>query len=77
MREWDESRRHNAAVYEQTRINEENAEQTRDNSKSMSNTGYLLFILAVIFFKPVAEYCIELYNTVGGYLHGIAGMLGF
>ncbi|MCW0001472.1 hypothetical protein OE766_24940 [Pararhizobium sp. YC-54] len=77
MREWDESRRRNAAVYEHTRISEEIAEQTRDNAKSMGNTGYLLFIVAVIFFMPFAESCIELYNTLAGYLHGIAGMLGF
>ena len=39
--------------------------------------GYLLFLGAIIFFKPFAEYCIELYGSATSYLHGLTAMLGF
>ncbi|MCA1371047.1 hypothetical protein I6F15_27260 [Bradyrhizobium sp. BRP14] len=77
MQHWDDSRRYTAALQEQERVNEEMAERARAESKKGGNFGFLLFVGAVILFKPAAEYCIELYNTVTGYLSGIAGVLGF
>ena len=77
MHPWQDDRRRIAALDEQNRINEEMAEADRAEGRTGGGLRYLLFMLAIIFFKPFAEYCIELYNTVGGYLHGIAGMLGF
>lgn len=77
MHPWQDDRRRFAAIDEQNRINEEIAEADRSATRSGGGFGYVLFIVAVIFFKPFAEFCIELYNTLAGYLHGIASVLGF
>lgn len=77
MHPWQDDRRRFAAIDEQNRINEEMAEADRSDAGRRGGLGYLLFIGAVIFFKPAAEYCIELYNTIASYLSGIAGVLGF
>jgi hypothetical protein len=77
MHPWDDPRRYNAALHEQARINEEAAEHARAESKRGGNLGFLLFIIAVIFFKPFAEYCFELYRTVAGCVQSLAGVVGF
>ncbi|WP_139015848.1 hypothetical protein [Ensifer aridi] len=77
MHDWDEARRYNGALQEQIRINEEIAESSKADARPGEAKWVVLFLLAVIFFKPAAEYCIELYNTIAGYLSGIAGVLGF
>lgn len=77
MHPWDDPRRYNAALHEQARINEETAKHTRAESKKGGSLGFLLFIIVVIFFKPFAEYCFELYRTVAGYVQSLAGVFGF
>ncbi|KQY48533.1 hypothetical protein [Rhizobium sp. Root483D2] len=76
MHPWQDDRRRFAAIDEQNRLNEELAEADR-SAKPRGGLGYLLFLGAVIFFKPFAEYCIELYGFVTSYLHGLPGMFGF
>jgi hypothetical protein len=77
MHPWDDPRRYSAALHEQARINEEAAERARSESKRGGNLGFLLFIIAVIFLKPFAEYCFELYHTVAGCVRSLAGFVGF
>lgn len=77
MHPWQDDRRRFAAIDEQNRINEEIAEAGRSGGTSRGGVGYLLFLGAVIFFKPLAEYCIEIYGSATAYLHGIAAMFGF
>lgn len=77
MHPWQDDRRRFAAIDEQNRINEELAEAGRSGGRPPGGVGYLLFLGAVIFFKPLAEYCIEIYDSATTYLHGIAGIFGF
>ena len=77
MQHWGDNRRYTAALQEQEHVNEELAARARSASKKGDNLGFLLFIVAVIFFKPFAEHCIELYGSATSYLHGLTAMLGF
>lgn len=77
MRDLDEARRYGGALQEQIRINEEIGESSKPNAKPGETKWVVLFVLAVIFFKPFAEYCIELYGSASSYLHGLSAMLGF
>ncbi|CAN7755548.1 hypothetical protein C6558_36520 [Ensifer sp. NM-2] len=77
MQPWNDPHRYQAALHEQNRINEEMAEQARIESMKGSNLGYLLFIVAVIFFKPFAEDCIDLYNTLAGCVRSLGNLFGF
>ncbi|MBN9032509.1 MAG: hypothetical protein J0I23_22175 [Rhizobiales bacterium] len=77
MRNLDEARRLNGAVHEQIRINDEIADQSKSDAKPGEAKWAVLFILAVIFFKPVAEYSIDLYNTLAGYAQSLGAILGF
>jgi hypothetical protein len=74
---WQDDRRRFAAMDAQNQLNEEMAEQARAESKKGGGFGYLAFILVVIFFKPFAEYCIDLYNTLAGYVHSLGNVFGF
>lgn len=75
MYEWDAERRRAAAIDAQHHVNEEIA--ARSKTVEPGDNGKLLLVLvAVIFFKPLAEYCIELYNTLTGYAHCLAVLLG-
>ena len=74
---WQDDRRRFAAMDAQNRLNEEMAESDRAEAKKGSGFGYLVFMAAVIFFKPFADYCIDLYNTLAGYAQSIGGMFGF
>lgn len=74
---WQDDGRHFAAMDAQNRLNEEMAESDRAEAKKGGGFGYLLFIGAVIFFKPFVEYCIDLYNTLAGYAHNLATAFGF
>lgn len=74
---WQDDRRRFAAMDAQNRLNEEMAESDRAKAKKGGGFGYLLFIGAVIFFKPFVEYCIDLHNTLAGYAHNLAAALGF
>ncbi|MBN9056723.1 MAG: hypothetical protein J0H80_23840 [Rhizobiales bacterium] len=76
MHPWNDTRRYQAALHQQAQINEEAAEHARAESKG-GGFGYLLFMVAVIFFKPFAEYCIDLYNSLAGYAQTFSGMFGF
>lgn len=76
MRNLDEARRLNGALHEQIRINEEIAEQSKPDAKPGEAKWAVLFILAVIFIKPFAEYCIDLYNTLAGYAQSLGTMFG-
>ncbi len=76
MYPWDHDRRRFAANDEQNRINEEITESDRRNVKSGSGFGYLAFIMLVTFLKPIAEYFIDLYNALAGYVHSIGTMIG-
>ncbi|WP_457661953.1 hypothetical protein [Sinorhizobium medicae] len=77
MHPWNDTRRYQAALHQQAQINEEAEEHARAESKKGGGFGYLLFIVAVIFFKPFAEYCIDLYNTLAGYVHSLGSVFGF
>ena len=77
MHPWNVPSRYQAALHQQTQINEEAAEQARAESKKGGGFGYLVFLVAVIFFKPFAEYCVDLYNTLAGYVHSLRALLGF
>ena len=77
MHPWNDPSRYQAALLQQTQINEEAAEQARAESKKGGGFGYLVFLVAVIFFKPFAEYCVDLYNTLAGYVHSLRALLGF
>ena len=77
MRNLDEARRMNGAIQEQMRINDEIAEQSKSGAKPGEAKWAILFILLVIFIKPFAEYCIDLYNTLAGYAHSLAAAFGF
>jgi hypothetical protein len=77
MHPWQDDRRRFAAIDEQNRLNEELAEADPSAAKPRGGLGHLLFLGAVIFFKPFAEYYIELYGVITSYLHGLPGMFGF
>lgn len=74
---WQDDRRRFAAMDAQNQLNEEMAKQARAESKKGGGFGFLVFMAAVIFFKPIAEYFIELYDTLADYAHGIGVMFGF
>ncbi len=76
MQHWGDNRRYTAALQEQEHVNEELAERAKSESKKGGNLGFLLFIVAVVLFKPFGEYCIALYGSATSYLHSITGMLG-
>ncbi len=77
MRNLDEARKYDGALQEQIRINEDIAKSSKPNAKPGEAKWVVLFILAVIFFKPFAEYFIELYGSATSYLHGLSATLGF
>lgn len=77
MHPWNDPSRYQAALHQQAQINEEAAEHARAESKKGGGFGYLVFMVAVISFKPLAEYCIDLYNTLAGYVHSLGALLGF
>ena len=77
MHPWDDDRRRFAAMDAQNRLNEEMAERDRAESEKGGGFGYLLFIVAVIFFKPFAEDCIDLYNTLAGCVRSLGNLFGF
>ncbi|RWX74883.1 hypothetical protein EPK99_23650 [Neorhizobium lilium] len=76
MHPWEDDRRRFGAIDEQKRINEEMARDDRRSGGSRGGVGYLLFIVAVIFFKPFAEFCVELYNNIAGHVHHIGTLIG-
>lgn len=77
MQNLDEARRLNGAMHEQIRINEEIAEQSKSDAKPGEAKWAILFIAFVILIKPIADYCIDLYNTLAGYAHSLAAVLAF
>jgi len=77
MRNLDEARRLNGAMHEQIRINEEIAEQSKSDAKPGEAKWAILFILIVILIKPIADYCIDLYNTLVGYAQNLGALFGF
>lgn len=72
-----DDRRRFAAMDAQNQVNQEMAEQARVDSEKGGGFGCLMSMLTVIFFKPFAEYCIDLYDTLAGYAHSLAALLGF
>lgn len=77
MNHWGDDRRYQAALHQQAQINEEAAAHGRAVAKKGGGFGFLMFVLAVIFFKPIAEYFIELYNTLAGYAQSLGALFGF
>jgi hypothetical protein len=78
MYPWDDARRQQAAFQEQDRISQEVAERDRaELRKSGGGLGFIIFIVIVVFFKPIAEYFIDLYNTLTGYAHSLGALVGF
>lgn len=77
MHPWNDPSRYQAALHQQTQINEEAAEHARAESRKGGGFGYLVFMVAVVFFKPFVEYCIDLYNTLAGYAHSLPAIFGF
>ncbi|WLR95372.1 hypothetical protein [Shinella zoogloeoides] len=76
MHPWDDPRRYHAALHQQAQINKEAAERDRLAAKKGGGFGCLVFLLVVLFFKPLAEYCVDLYKTLAGYAHSLAALLG-
>ena len=76
MRYWGDDRRYHAALYQQAQINEKAEARDRHEAKKGGGFAFLMFVLAIIFFKPFAEYCIDLYDTLAGYAHSLAALLG-
>lgn len=76
MYPWDEGRRRAAAADMQDRMNREIAEKAKLISGPGDNRRFLVFVLAIIFFKPFAEYCIDLYNTLAGYAQSLGALFG-
>jgi hypothetical protein len=73
----DDARRQQAAFQEQARISEEVAERDRaELRKRGGGLGFIIFMAIVIFFKPIAEYFIDLYNTLAGYAHSLGALFG-
>ncbi|WP_159952637.1 hypothetical protein [Rhizobium sp. 18065] len=66
---YQDVRKQHATWYQAELVNKEIQEKSTRNAKG-GTLGFSLFIVAVIFFKPIAEYCIELYNTAAAYVHG-------
>lgn len=78
MNHWGDDRRYQAALHQQAQINEDVAERGRaEAKKGGGGFSFLLFIVAVVFFKPFAEYCIDLYNTLAGHVQSFGALLGF
>lgn len=77
MNHWGDHRRYQTALHQQAQINEEAAEHACAESKKGGGFGFLVFIVAVIFFKPFAEYWIALYDTLAGYAHSVGNLFGF
>lgn len=77
MYPWDDDRRRFAAIDEQNRVNEEIAERDRRNIRPGSGFGYLVFMLVVIFFKPIAEYFIDLYTSIASFTRSLGTLIGF
>ena len=73
---WNDPRRYQAALHLQAQANDEAAEQARTESGKSSGVGLLVFMPVVIFFKPIAEYFIDLYNTLAGYVHSLGALFG-
>ncbi|WLS00962.1 hypothetical protein [Shinella sumterensis] len=73
---WGDDRRYQAALHQQAQINEEIAAQDRVEAKKGGGLSFIVFIGAVIFFKPIAEYFIDLYNTLAGYPQSLGAMFG-
>lgn len=76
MNHWGDNRRYQAALHQQAQINEEAAAHGRAVAKKGGGFGFLMFMIAVIFFKPFAEYCIELYDTLAGYAQSLGALFG-
>ncbi|MCW5712101.1 hypothetical protein [Shinella sp.] len=73
----DDARRQQAAFQEQARISEEVAERDRaELRKSGGGLGFIIFMAIVIFFKPIAVYFIDLYNTLAGYAYSLGALFG-
>lgn len=70
MDRWDKERRLAGMRDAQEKINKESADRDRENTKGMSWVGTALFIVGLIYFQTVAEYCIQAY-------HGIAAWFEF
>lgn len=77
MNPWGDDRRYQAALHQQAQINEEAAQHAREEAEKGGGFGFMVFMGAVIFFKPFAEYCVDLYNTVAGYVRSLGIVFGF
>jgi len=77
MRYWGDDRRYHAALHQQAQLNEEAAARDRNEAKKGGGFAFLMFVLAVIFFKPFSEYYIDLYDALAGYAHSLAALLDF
>ncbi len=77
MYPWDDARRQQAAFQEQARIGEEVAERdSAELRKTGGGLGFIVFMAILIFFKPIAEYFINLYNTLAGYAQSLGTLVG-
>lgn len=77
MYPWDDDRRRASAIDMQNLMNDELAEKARQSLKPGDNRRFLVFMLAVIFFKPFAEYCISLYDEIAAYVQNLGALFGF
>lgn len=75
MRDLDQSRL-NGAIHEQIRLNEEMDKEFDRESRRNDGKYFLPFIVVVIFFQPIAEEFIELYETVVGYGRSVLAIVG-
>nr|WP_314092307.1 hypothetical protein [uncultured Shinella sp.] len=77
MHSWDDARRQQGAFQEQARASEEVAERDRAKLReSGGGLGFIIFLAIAIFSKPIAEYFIDLYNTLAGYAQSLGALFG-
>jgi len=60
------ARRQNAVWHETSLINHDMAAHSDATKKRGDNRFTIYVVVAIILFKPVADYCIELYSYVAG-----------
>lgn len=60
------ARRQNAVWHETRLINDDMAAHSDATKKPGDNRFTIYVVIAIILFKPVADYCIELYSYVAG-----------
>ena len=77
MDRWDKERRLAGDRAAQAQINEEAAQRARESDKGASWLGTALFIVGLIYFQTIAEYCIQAYSDIAGLVRSVEAWFGF